>query len=291
MRGYFSSEYLFYHEGLVTDFVYDFLYTYHEVLIWGAVLFGVLASVGLLARYSLAVYVLLYSVLFYFDNSLGIYNHEAGLTIQILFVLIFAPGVQNWSLDRWIKYGYRATKSIVSYSDWGLKLVLLLVMVGYFTAGVSKIRYGGVEWLDGKTLQYYLSGRASFVNSPAQKFIPVSEDLDWKGSDGIVAYTYGNFQTRPQFIEFGKWVASNDVMMIFLSIATLIFELGSIFMLFWLPYRTLYLLSAVLFHFSIRVFMGLGFLDYQVICLALVDWKYVSTKLSLFFIWMKSKTT
>ena len=29
----------------------------------------------------------------------------------------------------------------------------------YFTAGVSKLRYGGVEWLDGSTLSFYIQDK------------------------------------------------------------------------------------------------------------------------------------
>ncbi|UXP32430.1 HTTM domain-containing protein [Reichenbachiella agarivorans] len=292
-RAYFSEPVLFYRSDALTDALYALFSSYPTQFFYLFVIVGCFAALGLMTRWTLSIYALTYLMVIYFDTSTGIYNHETGLSVQILLVLSMAPGIKNFSLDNLIKnrFQFNSWLKIESYNDWGLKLIMLLIVLGYFTAGVSKIRYGTFNWMDGETLSYYLSGQASFLNPVAQKFIPVSESVDWKGTNGIVAYTYGNFQSKPQLIEWTKILSKSDWLMSLLSVVTILFELGALGILFWKPYRVFFLLSAVGFHFSIRLFMGLGFLDYQVICLCLVDWPYLYSYLTNLIKWIKQKMT
>lgn len=275
---YFQNADVFYVSNKLTDSIYTVLHVNYEIIILITLIFGVLSVIGLATRLSLFVYATLYFCLMYFDISMGIYNHEGGLTAQILLVLIFADGVKNWSIDSLIKskFDFRSALIVKQYSNWSIKLILVLMVVGYVTAGISKIRYGGMEWLNGQTLSYYLSGAASHMNEVPQKFI-ISDpsQYDWKGEFSLIAYTYGNFQTNPYLSSLAKSISENDLMLGFLSIFTVILEIGAVFMLFSYNFRNIFLILAVGFHFSIRLLMGLGFLDYQVICFCLVDWSYL----------------
>ncbi|MEM9679778.1 MAG: hypothetical protein AAF901_05600, partial [Bacteroidota bacterium] len=125
-----------------------------------------------------------------------------------------------------------------------------------------------------ETLSYYLSGKASHRNEVAQKFI-LSDSPDWKGEFSIDAYTYGNFQTKENLLNFARSVSENKPIMVFLSIFTVLFEILAVVILFSKPLKNVVFIMAIGFHFSIRIFMGLGFLDYQIICLSLIDWKYL----------------
>lgn len=275
---YFQNSDVFYAFDWLADSIYTALYTNYEIIIFTTLIFGFLSIIGLATRLSLFIYATLYFCLMYFDISTGIYNHEGGLTAQILLVLIFADGVKNWSIDSLIrsKFDFKNVLIVKSYSNWSIKLILVLMVMGYLTAGISKIRYGGIEWLNGQTLSYYLSGAASHMNEVSQKFITSDPNQnDWKGEFSLIAYTYGNFQTNPYLSALGKSISDNEFILKFLSIFTVILELGAVFMLFSPNFRNIFLLMAVGFHFSIRLLMGLGFLDYQVICLCLIDWSYL----------------
>ncbi len=282
---YFDAPVLFYREDTFTDFLYGILSQHHDVISIIAISVGLLAAAGLFTRFSMGLYAVLYLLMVSFDTSTGIYNHETGLSAQLLIILVFAPGVQNLSLDELIKrkFNIKSSLTISPYKIWGFKLILIIIAMGYFTAGVSKIRYGGFEWMDGNTLGYYLSGKASFQNEIAQKFIPADNSYDWKESFGLTAYTYGNFQTDPNLKSLAQTFSETGFLMSFLAIFTVIFELFAFFIIFSKPMRTIIFLIAVGFHFSIRILMGLGFLDYQLICLSLIDWPYLFNKLSLIF--------
>jgi uncharacterized membrane protein YphA (DoxX/SURF4 family) len=275
---HFQNEQLFQIENFYTNFLSEILSSHYQSVLYLTYLLGFLAVIGLFTRPALALYSLLYFSLIYFDFSFGIYNHESGLTVQILFILIFAPGIKNWSIDGILSSGNGINSFFTTqkYTDWAVKLVLLLMVLGYVTAGISKIRYGGLAWLSGDTLSYYLSGGASHENDIAQKFIRSPQALwDWKQEFSLVAYSYGNFQTNTFFRELALTMSNSHFTMMTLAIMTVILELGAVFMLFFKGFRNLFLLSAVAFHFSIRILMGLGFLDYQIICLCMVDWDYL----------------
>lgn len=275
-RAYFSSSGFFYRDDFLSNFLAPFLQSNIDFIYYGCCLFGMMAVVGLFSRISLALYSLIYFASLYFDVNMGIYNHEAGLTAQILFILVFSPGLINISLDNllWKKIPIRSFFTISPYNNWSVRLVLILIAIGYFTAGISKVRYGGIDWLDGETLSYYLSGKASHRNEVAQKFI-LSESPDWKKEFSIDAYTYGNFQSNEKLFSFAKYVSEQKPIMVILSVFTVLFEILAMVILFSKPLKNLVFIMAIGFHFSIRIFMGLGFLDYQIICLSLIDWKYL----------------
>ena len=274
---YFGTSGFFHRDDALSNFLFPIFEDYRTFILYAVIIFGFGATIGLLTRVSLALYAVVYFSLMYFDVNMGIYNHEAGLTVQILFILVFAPGVKNLSLDKFLESrgSFKSFFTITPYNNWALRLVLILIAVGYFTAGISKVRYGGTEWLDGNTLSYYLSGKSSHRNEVAQKFVPSQNSSDWRQEIAIDAYTYGNFQTNPTFTGLAKSLSDNKVVMMILSIFTVLFEVAAVFILFSNPFRSVFFLMAVGFHFSIRILMGLGFLDYQVICLSLVDWKYL----------------
>ncbi len=275
-RAYFQSAGFFHRDDFLSDFLASFLANNLDLLYYGCWLFGIMSVIGLFSRISLALYFLIYFSSLYFDVNMGIYNHEAGLTAQILLVLIFSPGIRNISLDSILrkKVSLKSVFTITPYSNWSVRMILILIAIGYFTAGISKVRYGGMDWLDGETLSYYLSGKASHRNEVAQKFI-LSDSPDWKGEFSIDAYTYGNFQTKENLLNFARSVSENKPIMVFLSIFTVLFEILAVVILFSKPLKNVVFIMAIGFHFSIRIFMGLGFLDYQIICLSLIDWKYL----------------
>ena len=99
----------------------------------------------------------------------------------------------------------------------GLKLIMIMLAFTYFTAGVSKLRYGGMRWLDGKTLTQ--------------------------------------------------------------SIGTVLPELSGFVLLIPGWPRLLYLLSAIAMHVTIYLLMNLPFFKYELLCIILIDWRWLLGKL------------
>ena len=249
---------------------------------------------GIFTRVSLFVFgiFLMYST--GFSASIGVFDHENCLVSQLLVAMAFIPGVTNLSIDRLVKYFLKYRKGDnfrlyeafyqVKSSVWGLRLLLILLACVYFTAGFSKLRFGGLKWMDGKTLTFYLDGHAS----PAkQGRIPPmflsSEDLKpaetWKDGFGLYSYSYGNRQYSSIGRKAAEFVSSIPPLIMALSILTVVFEMSSflIFMDGW-P-RTIYLLCAIMLHVSISLFMNLDFVSYRIVDFLLVDWIWVFRQL------------
>ena len=251
--------------------------------------------IGFLTRISLFVFGLLTIYLTGFQTSMGMFDHSSSLISQIILILAFIPGSTNLSIDRIIKWLFKYKKGLkptipdlfFRHQDpvWGVRLLLMLLACVYFTAGVSKLRYGGLKWLDGKTLSHYLDGSA---NPKRGDFAPpiflsdskVSLEEKWKDGFGLYSYSYGNRQSSPTALKSGRLMAESSYLIMSLSILTVMFELCSFFLLIDKSPRTLYLLGAIIMHTSIGFFMGLTFIQFRIICFLLIDWQWLVKRLS-----------
>ena len=247
------------------------------------------AAVGLFTRPALFIFGLATIYIIDVEVSRGFFNHEASLTTQVLLVLALAPGSTSFSVDNLLKWAYRrykiGTGNLLSAiigppaSVWGIKLILILLASVYFTAGVSKIRYGGLAWLDGQTLTHYLDGSASPYtegNKPmyiGPKNVPQKEK--WKDGFGIYTYSYGNRQRSNFWQKVGHAIAANKFLITAFAVSATVFELSAFLLLLNGWPRVFYLLGAILMHKSIGLLMNLPFSDYQVLCFLLIDWRWV----------------
>ncbi|QHT71664.1 HTTM domain-containing protein [Rhodocytophaga rosea] len=257
-------------------------------------LIGSCAMVGLFTRPAVFIFGLFNIYIFDIQLSRGLFDHEMGLISQVFLVLALAPGSSSFSIDRafsWLLQRARKTNtlSFTKYLPgppvpvWGLKLIIILLACTYFTAGLSKIRYGSLQWLDGKTLTHYLNGSASpYVSGSRPIFTSptyVREEKKWKDGFGIYSYSWGNKQRNKHRLEIGRIIAANSYLMIALSLSTVIFELSSFLLLTTGWPKFLYLLGAIAMHLTIGYLMDLHFFKFQLLCLLLVNWQWVFQKL------------
>jgi hypothetical protein len=264
-------------------------------------LIGCLAMVGLLTRPAIFIFGLFNIYIFDIQLSRGLFDHEMGLISQIFLLLAFVPGSASFSVDRfigWLLQKARKTKaqSLMGYLAgpavpvWGLKMIIILLACTYFTAGLSKIRYGGLQWVDGKTLAHYLDGSASpYISGDRPIFMgpsPVPEDKKWKEDFAIYSYSWGNKQRNISRIKAGQTIAANRYLIMALSFATVIFELSSFLLLMTGWPKFLYLVGAIAMHQTIGFLMDLHFIKFQLLCLLLVDWQYVSQTLLAGMYWI-----
>jgi len=247
------------------------------------------AAVGLFTRPALFIFGLATIYIIDVEVSRGFFNHEASLTTQTLLILALVPGSTSFSVDNLLKWAYRRYKTGTGNllpaiigppaSVWGIKLILVLLASVYFTAGVSKIRYGGLAWLDGQTLTHYLDGSASpFTEGNKPMFIGpknVPQKEKWKDGFGIYTYSYGNRQWSNFWQKVGHAIAANKFLITAFAVSATLFELSAFLLLLNGWPRVFYLIGAIMMHKSIGYLMNLPFLDYQVLCFLLIDWRWV----------------
>ncbi|MEO6150871.1 MAG: hypothetical protein ABIN95_11750 [Mucilaginibacter sp.] len=259
------------------------LFQYTYLLVAACSIFGfftrpALLLFGLLAAYSTGL-----------CASQGIFNHGLSLLSQVVMILAFVPGSTRLSADRFLLWLYRRrnkthqslweTLKGPAYPVWGFKLILILLACTYFTSGLSKVRYGGLKWLDGKTLTHYLDGSASpFTPGVKPTYISppnVPESQKWKDGFGIYSYSYGNRLPNQAMIKVGQAVASKPAVISALSVITVLFEISGFILLIAGWPRTIYLFGAITLHTSIGFLMNLPFTEYRILCLLLIDWVWL----------------
>jgi hypothetical protein len=89
-----------------------------------------------------------------YSNSWGMIFHTENLLVLHVIVLGLSRAADSWSLDS----RRRSQPSGASGSyNWPVKLLCIITVVAYFIAGVAKIRYGGIGWLDGAVLRHHIA--------------------------------------------------------------------------------------------------------------------------------------
>ncbi|WP_373518384.1 hypothetical protein [Pricia sp.] len=239
------------------------------------------AAIGLLGRFNLFILAVSSFILEGFVEGLGNFDHNYSLPSQILLILAMVPGSMRISVDSLLfkKFSVFNSDRKIHTSGWGINLVLTLVVVTYFTAGISKIRYGGADWLDGSTLTFYLQNHDSRYPAGSRQLLIAnaseSQTTHFKDNYGFQAHTYGNFQRSAFNEKIADWLVSKPAVVSFFALMTIIIEVCGFVVFFNSKWRNAYLITVILMHTSIGILMGLFFTKYRLICFLLIDWKLI----------------
>ncbi len=233
---------------------------------------GALATLGIFTRISLGFFTIGYWYLAAVDSAWGWHDHGPSLVAQVLLVLCIAPGVSALSIDRFFLNRSSTLRNRLGIGlvgkRWGFQMIFVLLSLFYFTSGFSKLRYGGVQWMNGETLSFYLSGKS--VSNRIQQYgssASVTPDEKWRDGVGLDHYLYG---ARPSLL--AKQIADSKILCAILAIGTIFFEMFFILILLGGPLRDLLLICGAVFHASIYFLMGISFFPWILIELCLVNW-------------------
>jgi predicted DCC family thiol-disulfide oxidoreductase YuxK len=228
---------------------------------------GIAALVGLGTRIALALFLGLLSYLAIGDESTGLFDHEILVPLHALAVLIVCPGADALSLDRRL----RRAPSPTLVAGWGLRVMLMVFALVYFTAGVSKLRFSDGQWWDGQTLARYYEGASRDLQRQyfAAVDAPRPEQV-WRDGVGLEhhLYTCGGRAVNYRLSQQG-WLMTG------MSIVGIILELSAPLLLLRGRWRNLYIAGVLGFHNSNGQLMTLPFWHYQFVLLCLIDWRDV----------------
>jgi hypothetical protein len=251
------------------------------VFLQGAVAVVAITTVlGILTRVSAIAFALLALYVGLIANGWGYSAHATGLPLIALLVVAFAPGIEALGVDAWLaarrarKTGdddtARARLFGGATSVWPLRLMLILIVLTYFTAGVSKLRHTGPEWVDGKTLGFYLGGGSLRDRVSPQRFIADPDSpraARFRDGVGLVDWAWvadptplGKAVAGAPLVEPQQWEQAHNQ--------------EHVFKLALLSRRTTWALlaTAALFHLGIKLTMQISFLSYLVVYVLFVDW-------------------
>jgi hypothetical protein len=125
-------------------------------LFWIYLVTGVLAAIGLFTRYSVAVFALASAILVAHRYSYGEQHHGEAFLNLFLFLLALSQSGRAFSVDAWMRRRPNALSGTTDMVVWPLRVMQIVMALGYFCAGLCKLHRGGLEWLNGCTLQHYL---------------------------------------------------------------------------------------------------------------------------------------
>lgn len=127
------------------------------------ILYGVPALIGLFTRSSVLLFALGNAFLSAHAYSYDEHHHIEALTVVFLLALPLSSCGAHLSVDRWQRRrraaGSSATASLAEVSrdaGWPLVLMRWMFSLCYLSGALCKLGGGGLDWLNGYTMQYYL---------------------------------------------------------------------------------------------------------------------------------------
>jgi predicted DCC family thiol-disulfide oxidoreductase YuxK len=108
------------------------------------------------------LYIYLIAVTF---SWFGKVHHTHGAFVLLLLALSFSPCGAALSVDALLKRMRRAVEPMQfrrqetetsPYALWPLRLIGIILCLVYFLSGYAKLRIGGLDWMNGETLAYWL---------------------------------------------------------------------------------------------------------------------------------------
>lgn len=139
----------------------------YEVLVLVLVVALLLSAFGVLGRLPLLLSLALFGYIVGtvvgcdrgVENTYTAWNHA--IVWQNLLILTVAPGVNRWNLFSW----FGRPIGSMHMPRWPVELLKFNLVFAYFAGGIAKVR-GGLEWMNGYTLQYHLLDRHLSLDLP-----------------------------------------------------------------------------------------------------------------------------
>ena len=230
--------------------------TAFTLLYWLMIIVGISSLVGFFTRTSTLTFALLNWIFVAHTYSYAEEHHPESILCIFLVLLAFSPSGDRLSVDAMLRSWKHRAKStraseMVDTAVWPLKLVQVLLSLGYLSTGLAKILYGGLDWMNGYTLQQHM------LNSAAVWEMPL-----------------------------GIWVAQQHLICVVLSIGTIIFEIF-FFLTLIVPWTVPYfLIGGILFHSGIYVTMAAPFFQHIILYAVFIDFEHIfNTKSAWSAIW------
>ncbi len=114
-----------------------------------------------------------------YRSSWGQLLHFENLMVLHVLVVGLSPSADAWSIDARRRRVARSDPS-VRYG-WPLRIAALVTVTTYVIAGVAKLRYGGLGWLDGDTLRNHIAYTAARLDVFGESTSPIAGPLVARG--------------------------------------------------------------------------------------------------------------
>lgn len=201
---------------------------------------GIACLLGLLTRTSAFVFALTNWIFVSHLYSYGEEHHPEAIISIFLLLLAISPSGRRLSLDSVLRRARGKADSLSGTVDtaiWPIRLTQLLLAWSYLSNGLAKLAFGGLEWMNGYTIQQYTLGGAVTSDAPV-----------------------------------GLWLVQQHEVAVALSIATILIETFFFLAVFVPKTRPFFLLGGAFLHIGISMTMGqVAFMQHIVLYVTFVD--------------------
>jgi hypothetical protein len=212
---------------------------------------GATSVLGLWTRVSLVIFTLGSLFIQGYLYSFRDFHHSEALVMISLILLCLGPAGAVLSIDdirrrtrRVIQQGHLEPFNILNetsvFAGWPMKVLQWIFALVYLDSALSKLSKGGLEWMNGYTLQYYL----------------------WQ--DGLI-------WDRP----LGIWLAHQHELTVISSWVAMIFELTFFLVLIFPRLAWIYLPLGAAFHTGIYIAQKAPFIKYVASYSVFIGWSNV----------------
>jgi len=148
---------------------------------YGTIAVGFLALIGFLTNAAMALFTIGNMLIISHFYSYGDFHHTEAPLIILMMILVLSPCGKVLTLDSWLKKKRNKTALKQDYlsaesnmAGWGIKLAQWVFALIYLSAFFEKLYFiGGLDWLNGYTLQYYVArdtlARGSLLGEVSQR--------------------------------------------------------------------------------------------------------------------------
>lgn len=117
---------------------------------------GLFTVIGLFSKYSIPLIAFLYTFIIAYMWSFGEVHHPRSVLCWFFIIMALSKrSADAYSLDAY--FGLQKPQNYLWKYSWPSAILMIALSSAYCFSGLWKIFYqGGVEWLNGYTLQYYI---------------------------------------------------------------------------------------------------------------------------------------
>lgn len=210
---------------------------------WATVIAGVATLIGFFTRSAAFLFATGNWIMVAHSFSYGEDHHPEAILCIFLMLLAFSPSGMRLSVDaavrRWRAGAAAGAEPAATFTAiWPMKLTQWLLCFAYVSTGMAKVVYGGLQWINGYTLQQIIFSSATWREIP-----------------------------------LGIWLAQYHTVCMVLSIGVVLFEV--FFFVALLAPRTLplFLAGGAAMHLGIHFFEGSSFFQYLVLYAVFIDFE------------------
>jgi hypothetical protein len=208
------------------------------------------SAVGLFTNLSMAIAAATSFYLFGLPQNFGHTFHFDALLVITAVILACSRAGDAWSIDASIRPS-PATRHASGEYTWPIRLIWVAMALVFFSAGLAKLRYGGLAWVASDNMRIVLTRAAYHVSD----------------GDPITAA--------------GLWIARHDWLSQSLAAVTVVTELGFGLALISVRARKFLVPAAFMMLVGIRVLMGPTFGGFLAVNAFWVPWDLIGARVRM----------